>query len=204
MSLFASRMGTAQRLVWAMALFYWPGTFVHELAHLLVGRLLLVKTYGLRLWPKAYADHIEYGHVMVPKVDHLRMFLIALAPVWVGLALIFALMWAADSYGLWQSWVWRIIIGFALFQIANSMFASSADMAAAMRLVVVVGLLFGLAYWLGWRPDWGWIGSVVLDHQDLIRQATIWLWPTVWIDVALLALLNLQPMLNTVWTASRR
>jgi hypothetical protein len=67
-------------------------------------------------------------------------------------------------------------------------------MAAAMRLVVVVGLLFGLAYWLGWRPDWGLVGTLVMDNQDLIRQATVWLWPTVWIDVAVALFLSLKPI----------
>lgn len=41
--------------MWRVALLACPGTFAHELAHLVVGFLLLAKPHGFSVWPRAHS-----------------------------------------------------------------------------------------------------------------------------------------------------
>jgi hypothetical protein len=204
LSLWLNSTLSSQRLVvWGMAIINLPGTLIHELAHLIVARLLLVRAYGLTLIPKAGHGHIVMGSVQVPRTDVLRSFIIGIAPVLVGLAAIFGLMWAMEAYNLWPSWTWRILAGIALFQIGNNMFSSSADMQDAGKLFILIAIIVALLYWMGWRPEWDWVEPLILQHQQYLQQATTWLWPTVWINIIIALLIwrhhLLQGIKQVIW-----
>ena len=182
-------------VVWGMAIINLPGTLIHELAHLIVAPLLLVRAGRLTILPVAKKDHIVMGSVQVPRTDMIRSFIIGVAPVLVGLAIIFGLMWVAEEYQLWSDWRWRLGIGVALFQVGNNMFSSSADMQGSAKLFITLGIIAGLAYWMGWRPDWGWVEPLLASHQMYVEQASIWLWPTIWIDVVIVLVMWREKLL---------
>lgn len=178
--------------VWLMALLFLPGTFVHELAHLVVARILLVRAGHLTIIPQNAGNHIVMGSVLVPQTDRVRKFVIGVAPVMVGLTLIFGVMWLAEYWKLWGFWPWRVAVGYIIFEVANSMFSSRADMEGALGLFVVVGLILGLAYWLGWRPEFGGVELLVNGEQQILSQAVGWLWLPVIIDGAVVLFLLLM------------
>ena len=78
---------------WAIrmtALFFLPGTLIHELAHFLFAVLLGVPTGTIYVLP-VYEEHqgIRMGSVKIAQVDPFRRTLIGLAPLVVGILIIF-------------------------------------------------------------------------------------------------------------------
>ena len=176
--------------MWAMALLFLPGTLVHELAHLIVARLLLVRAGKLSLFPqKIDSGRVKMGSVQFPPTDPVRRFLIGIAPVYVGIGLILAILWWAETNQVWQSWIWLTVIGYVIFQLANSMFASSKDMEGALGLFIFLALLAGLLYWSGWRPDFEWVGPWLSQYEQVLTQTSRWLMVPIIIDVVVLAVL---------------
>src|SRR5690606_27997889 len=137
-SAFFFRLSKNESIVmWVMALLFWPGVLLHELSHLIVGRVLLVKTGKMTLIPKMQTNGmIAMGSVHVPQTDRLRFFLIGIAPVYVGISVIFGTLWAADHLQLWGDWMWMGIIGYIMFQVTNNMFLSSSDLNGAIWLLI--------------------------------------------------------------------
>ena len=182
---------TPTRVVWAMNILFWPGVLIHELAHLVVARLILVKAGKLSLVPKIQANGVvEMGSVQLPKqLDVFRFALIGLAPVYVGLAIILGLMWLGEQHELWHVWWWWLVVGYLMFEVGNTFFDSSSDMAWALRLSLILGLIFGIGYWAGWRPSVEWVGPWLAQYEAILVQTQWWLWVPIVIDAVLLAVL---------------
>ena len=194
-SLLFSRILRFDRLViWAMAILFLPGTIMHELAHYVAAKLLFVKTGAITLTPRPMGNGaIRMGSVAIAKTDPLRRFLIGVAPVYGGMAILFMVLWWSQQT-LWPaSWAEWAILGYIVFQITNSMFASSKDMEGATGLFILIALLAGLLYWLRWTPTIPELASsaqaLLNQHQSTIRQATQWLWVPIGINSAVLLLL---------------
>jgi len=71
---------------------FFPGTVIHELAHLLAAGLLFVKTGSMEIIPKVMDDEIRLGSVQVAKTDPFRRTIIGVAPVLLGMAIIFGIL----------------------------------------------------------------------------------------------------------------
>jgi hypothetical protein len=184
---------TPSRVIWAMNIVFFPGVLIHELAHWVVARLLWVKAGRISLIPKIQSDGlIEMGSVRLPQgVDVFRFALIGLAPVYVGLAVILGIMWVGEHYALWGNWWWWIVTGYTMFEVGNTFFASSSDMAWALRLSIVLGVVFSLLYWVGWRPSVEWLGPWLDEHGGVLAQAERWLWVPVILDGTILGIFGL-------------
>lgn len=189
---------TQKRVVWILQLLFWPGVLVHEMSHLIVGRLLLVKTSNLSIIPKIKPSGIiQMGSVMVPRTDRLRMFLIGIAPVFVGMAIIFSLLWLGQEQQLWQNWIWLLAVGYAIFQIANNMFLSSSDVEGALALFIMLAIILGLLHWMGVELTVDWVEPALDRYKNLLIQAQQWLWVPIIIDaVALFILGGIQALVK--------
>ncbi len=193
MQLFYRLLKTPHHVAWAMNLLFWPGVLVHELSHLLVGRLVLVKTRGLTIVPKLMPNNtVQMGSVQVPSTDRLRFFIIGVAPIFVGLGIIFGLLWLAEQQQLWGYWGWWLAVGYAIFQIANNMFLSSSDLRGALTLGIVIVLSVGLLRWMGVGLSAGWIEPWLAQHQAILAQVQRWLWVPIIIDTFILLLFGLS------------
>lgn len=180
--------------MWALTVLFWPGVLVHEMAHLLVGRMLLVKTKRLTLIPKMQPDgRVDMGSVMVPHTDRFRFFMIGIAPMLVGLAVLFAALWLAEHYGLWAHWIWWPVVGYTMFQVANTMFLSPSDVQGVWWLVIFLAVVCGLLYWGGWRPSGEWVLLFLKQNEAILVQAQQWLWVPIMVDGGLIGLFWLLP-----------
>ncbi len=180
-------------VVRVMSVLYLPGVLVHELSHLLVGRALLVNTQRLTIVPKIEGERIILGSVMVPKTDLIRRFLMGAAPVYVGLTTILAIMWLAEHYHFFQSWLGWLIIGYAVFEVSNTLFTSRADMEGALTLFVGLAAVGALLYWAGLWPTFDWLPVMLTSLQPVFIQAVLWMCLSLGIDIVLLLLLRLMP-----------
>lgn len=147
----------------ATTLLLFPGTVVHELAHLFTAEILGVRTGKLNLVPENIREEsVKTGSIAIARTDPFRRAAIGLAPVFVGLAVLSALSYWLP--GLIES-VFRsgtpvlsnpnalflILNSYLLFSVSNSMFSSSEDLKGFMPFAITVSLLVSAAYWAGFR-----------------------------------------------------
>jgi hypothetical protein len=166
--------GSSKTSMWLMALLFLPGTFLHELSHLVMARLLLVKAGGLTIFPKMASNRIVMGSVLIWPTDRVRRLLIGIAPGIVGLVVMLGALWFVEIHHLWQSWPWAIGVGYLVFQIGNSLFSSPVDLEGALGLFVFVGIAVGVFYWLGVRPSLEWVVPL-LDQYQVVLSHAMWL-----------------------------
>jgi len=156
------------------ALLY-PGTVVHELAHLVTAFIFFVPVKKLTLEPERSADGmIRAGSVEIAHVDLFRRTLVGIAPLLVGVIA----LWAITTYLLppipyvcnmlnifcneqyfsffsaKQDHAPRDIFQFILstylvFSVSANMFSSKKDLDAARIVLPIIGGLLILAYLLG-------------------------------------------------------
>jgi len=128
-----------------------PGTVIHELAHLFVAEVLRVRTGKLTLVPESLEEaEIRTGSVAIAQTDPLRRTLIGLAPVYIGIIILPAL-----SYVLLQHinsiTVITIIIFYGMFAVSNSMFSSKEDMKGVIPFTITLALFLIAGYFAGLR-----------------------------------------------------
>lgn len=121
-----------------------PGTILHELSHWLMAELVRVPTGEITIFPQeleSEGEETRLGSVATAHSDPFRGFLIGLAPVISGLAVL--LMLAAllrDGYQAGWHPLWLVLIGYGLVVVGNSMLISKAD----RRTWPAVGIMLGL------------------------------------------------------------
>ncbi len=151
----------------ATTLLFFPGTVVHELAHLFTAEILGVHTGKLSLVPENLEeDEIQAGSVQIAKSDPFRRYLIGFAPLIVGLVILAALSYwlpsllqqataAARSGNLLTSsstYLVSLLI-YLLFVISNSMFSSKEDLKGFFAFAITIGILVGAGYIAGIRIE---------------------------------------------------
>ncbi len=150
-----------------VTIIFFPGTVVHELAHLFVAEILRVRTGKLTLVPESLeGSEIKAGGVMIAETDPLRRTLIGLAPVYVGIGVLATISWwlpilldrvfirpplATQGEAL-QNGILLILALYALFAISNSMFSSKEDMKGVIPFTITVAIFATAAYMTGLRP----------------------------------------------------
>ncbi len=155
-----------------VTLLFFPGTVVHELAHLFTAEILGVKTGKLSLIPKRinYRE-IEAGSVHVAKADPFRMTIIGFAPIFWGIAsivILSLLMQSMHSGACFQIDLLKvtpkilqldcrlpalgtIFIFYLLFSISTNMFSSREDVKETLPVLIVIGIISLSLYIAGVR-----------------------------------------------------
>jgi hypothetical protein len=162
--------------VWLMALLFLPGTFIHELSHLVMARLLFVRAGHLTIIPRVDGDRVVMGSVLIVPTDRIRRLIIGIAPGIVGISIIVGALWFVSTHGLWGSLPWILGLGYLIFQVGNTLFSSRADLEGSFGLVLILGLLVIGLYWLGVRPSIREVTLVLDSHHYLLLQVVWLLW----------------------------
>lgn len=136
-----------------MALLFFPGVVLHELAHALLALILFVPLGKMEFMPQLTEDGLKLGSVRVGKVDMFRQLLVGMGPVLVGCSF-FILM----GYFL-QDWLQLIfntinfrgfikvsLFVYGIFVFGNTMFSSKKDMEGAGEIGIMVLILLLLVY----------------------------------------------------------
>ena len=138
-----------ETVIKAVALFLLPGTFIHEVAHLVFAEFMKVRTDGLTVVPEiGEGNSIKLGGVKVEQTDPLRRTIIGLAPVFLGLIII----WVATVWFLVQSQSSLLILAlyvYILLQIGLTMFSSAKDLEGSFLGLILGVLLFSFLKHLG-------------------------------------------------------
>lgn len=173
-----------------LTILLFPGTVVHELAHLFVAEILRVRTGKLTLVPESLdGSEIKAGGVMIAETDPFRRTLIGLAPVYVGIVAL-----ATASYFLLQNInninLITIIIFYIMFAISNSMFSSQEDMKGVVPFTITVSLFAGAAYMAGLRI--GLTGELLTGIIRVIETLVRSLGVVIGVNIAVLLLVSVS------------
>lgn len=156
-------------------LFLLPGVIVHELAHLIVAELMLVRTGGLSFTPEPDGDRVVMGSVAIQETDPIRRAIIGFAPVFVGILIIsfFVFFFLSEKSPLGFPWDYLLVF-FAVFQIGNTMFSSSKDLEGSLFLLIVIFLAAAVCYFLGVRLPESIVNFLNSQHFKEIVRKGIW------------------------------
>lgn len=148
-----------------LSLLFFPGTVIHELAHLFTAEILGVRTSGLTLVPEGLEEkNVKTGSVAIAQSDPIRRAIIGIAPVFVGLGTLGLLsyflpsIWTQTQIDATQgvlfsspSLYYMLLTIYSLFAVSNTMFSSPEDMEGFWPVVVVIALVMSAAYIVGIR-----------------------------------------------------
>lgn len=176
---FYSLTGSEKVSIILFSVLFFPGTLIHELAHFLMAKLLLVHTSGMEFLPQLQGDSIKLGSVSIAKTDPIRRLLIGVAPVIVGLGILLGMLWGVQTYLVFFSaypwWAW-VALGYVVFVTGSTMFSSRKDLEGSLGVVAGILILFVLIFLTGF----GWLlGSfyqfLTISANDFFKQISIFL-----------------------------
>jgi len=119
---------------------FFPGTVVHEMAHFLSAGLLLVKTGKMELFPKVTGEEIRLGSVEVAKTDPFRRTIIGVAPLLLGLTVIFGSLYYLQVYHVSNISIISLLL-YVIFTVGNTLFSSKKDLEGVLEFFLAVALL---------------------------------------------------------------
>ncbi len=181
-------------VVHSLAILFLPGTIVHELAHLLFAGIMLVPVGELSVLPEIEERGVKLGSVQIGHCDPFRRTIIGVAPVLLGLILIFAIFLLVKiGFSPW----WQVILAlYFIFQIGNTMFSSKKDVEGSiifLILVVVLTVIISLIiYFLAptlWQSIWNNISNINFEFSiNFFKQASVYLIIPVSLDLIIIFL----------------
>lgn len=150
------RMTKSQTItIQLLSVLFLPGVVVHELAHMLMASILFVPVGDIEFLPKITDHGVKLGSVAIAKTDPIRRALIGFAPVFVGVFILFGVMfYLVTPLGFTTNGTLTLFIAaYVAFEIGNTMFSSRKDLEGTIELLVVFALFGLILYFLGVRID---------------------------------------------------
>lgn len=135
--------GNHKIVVHTLAIIFLPGTIIHELAHLLFAGVMLVPVGELSVIPEIedlpagrQEMGVKLGSVQIGHADPLRRMIVGVAPVLLGMILIFSIFLLVK---IGEATWWQVILAlYLLFQIGNTMFTSKKDIEGSILFIILV------------------------------------------------------------------
>lgn len=186
-----------------LAMLFFPGTIMHELAHWLIAELLRVRTGEISLYPVIEEQGVRLGSVAIAKTDPVRRLLVGLAPIIVGILMIMAItniyvQYFPDSiivliskshFNLLQHYVLTfsfrvisLIFFYMIFVVGNTMFSSKRDMEGFYIVMIPLAFLTLAMYLAGWltplvhlRGPLEWFSSLLAVPLSVIIAVNVML-----------------------------
>lgn len=147
-----------------LLLLQFPGTVIHELAHLFTAEILGVRTGKLRLEPESIReDAITSGSVMIAETDPFRRYAIGLAPIFWGITILTALSYFLPDLAskgldvqnivLWKNTSFYLLLaaGYLIFAVSNTMFPSPEDVSGIWPFLLVFTIFIAAGFFFGLR-----------------------------------------------------
>jgi hypothetical protein len=131
-----------QTSVYLVSFIFLPGTFIHEMCHVLATVLMGGRVGAINLWPEVEGNHIKMGTAEVEVMDVFRNSIVGTAPLVFGSLL---LIYISSNF-FNQVWWLQIVFAFFIFQISNSMFLSPSDLKEVKDLFLILLVITGIAY----------------------------------------------------------
>jgi len=178
--------------IYLMALFFFPGTLIHELSHYLTAAMLFVRVGKMEFVPKVMGTGVKMGSVEIGRTDPIRRAFVGMAPFFWGTTIILLILFAFQNYGGLQNIGLTILTGYALFEISNTMFSSRKDMEGTLELFIAAFSIGVIAYLIGIRfPEVNQDTLLTPEVINLFQTGSLFLAVPLIIDIVLLLFLKL-------------
>lgn len=176
--------------VYWIAILFFPGVVVHELAHAFAASFLLVPVGTIEFFPTVLDNRIKLGSVRVGKSDFVRSFFIGVAPVIIGAFIIFGVFWGYFSLSLPLPYYLKIFLSiYLLFEVSNTMFSSKKDLEGA-GVFVFLFLALITAFYFIFHPSFITIETFFSGWEIYFRKAAIVMAIPLMIDIVVWVLLS--------------
>lgn len=177
-----------QRIVIHLLSFlFLPGVILHELSHFLIASICMVPTGEIEFLPEVHGNEVKMGSVAIAKTDPFRRFVIGVAPLLMGLGVLFILFWYFYPIKVLLSWETALLF-YLIFEISNTMFSSKKDMEGAVGLLIAIALLLVVLFFLGVRfPQTIWPLFLNISFMDVVTSMNIFLFLAVFLDSIIIA-----------------
>lgn len=112
--------------LYVLAVIFFPGTLVHEIAHAVFALALHLHITSITLFPRIKHNGVILGSVEYYRRDWLRSIVVGVAPVIVGLCF----MYVISPFGLtpFNSTLLNVVYLYCLYTVISSMFSSRQDL----------------------------------------------------------------------------
>jgi hypothetical protein len=158
--------------LWFYAILFLPGTFLHELAHWATAKLLFVKTTSFNIYPQIEGNTMKLGSVMLYKSDPFRTSIVGIAPLFVGLSAIIAVIRLFQFYELTRGWLGIILQGYLFLTIGSTMLLSKSDVKEVKKIIIVLSAIFLILYILGLKLDLAnSIVNLINNYEDIWKES---------------------------------
>jgi len=160
--------GSSRLSIALLAIIVLPGTLIHEFSHLIFATLLRVRTGTLTVFPTiGKAGEVKTGRLEIVKPDPFRHILIGLAPMIVGLVIIYIIgNYLLPSFSELLSFQFSVLITvslYLLFAMSVTMFSSRKDLESLIIAGPII-FLIGLSLYL--------FGVRIVFEESLIAKIT--------------------------------
>ncbi len=127
-----------------IAFIFFPGTVIHELSHFVMAIILFLKVRDIHVFPEWDGNYLKLGRVYYEKKDVLRSILVGIAPVIIGVGL----LWWLYSLQIFQSEnvILKIAVVYLLFIVTTTMFSSKQDLIDVVYLIPIGIVSAGIVY----------------------------------------------------------
>ena len=174
-----------------LAILFLPGIFLHEVAHFLMALILFVPVGQIEIKPEILDDgKVRMGSVPVAKTDFLRRFLIGVAPLLVGVSVIFLGLYYLPLNSYIPAVFAYTLTAYLVFVVGNTMFMSRSDLEGSWVLLIFILVIVVTFYLLGIRVSLD-AGSLLSnDMVYILRNAVFFFSILVGVDLLVLLLLK--------------
>ncbi len=164
-----------------------PGTIIHELSHFIIATLLFVPSGNLTIFPKIEEGRVKAGSLHHANTDPIRRTLIGLAPMIVGLLLIY-IAGQLLFQNLSNSLLLLFAIYYLLFVTSISMFSSQKDLEVAKFVVPIIFILLIALYINGVTVSFS--TNLIQKIGKFLTQLNIYLLITLGLDLGIFLILK--------------
>jgi hypothetical protein len=182
-----------------IAVIFLPGVIIHELSHLFIATVMFVPVGRMEFVPKKENNKLRLGSVEIAETDPFRRAIIGFAPIFIGLAIIVGSVYLfSHNISFLQSENYYIfiavslILAYLLFAISNTMFSSSRDMEGTAEILIILVIIFILAYMLGFRFPLSYLDKMLTrEIIGAIQKSVIFLIAPIVVDMLALGAVKL-------------
>lgn len=171
------------------AVLFLPGTYIHELSHLLVALLLFVPVGKLELIPALQEDRLKLGSVTIGKTGAVRRFMVGIAPLVFGIGVLMLIASLAVTNPMDKSWWEYVLYLYIVFTVSNTMFMSKSDLEGGWKIFLALFIVILLLYVLGFRASVSENSFIYSDSfNNVLKTANTYLLFPVALDLAMVVL----------------
>lgn len=184
-----SFMRRSKWVYYFLAFLFLPGTYVHELSHYIMAKILFVPTFNMSLWPKIEDKTVRLGSVEIGKTDFVRRFFVGAAPFLFGTLLLLYFMYLSVTYQWYTTILGGALSIFIIFEIGNTMFMSKKDWEGSWKMLILLISIGILVFLFGF--DATGIMQFIEANSEFEKSVISFLAVPIAIDILLIFLLSL-------------